>query len=151
MRIPNEEILSIYENTIREWFNQRVKTADFRLFYEAVLTGKSEQIADFISHQLMGSISYYDNAESFYHGYLVGTFSGLEGYELTSNRETGDDRPDIKELCGGACGGRLSENYKIRYLLLQEDLHGKKQIIIAFTEWRVQCLFHCRMNCRMHI
>ena len=95
LRIPNEEILSIYENTIREWFNQRVKTADFRLFYEAVLTGKSEQIADFISHQLMGSISYYDNAESFYHGYLVGTFSGLEGYELTSNREVGDGRPDI--------------------------------------------------------
>lgn len=53
LRIPNEEILSIYENTIREWFNQRVKTADFRLFYEAVLTGKSEQIADFIWHQLL--------------------------------------------------------------------------------------------------
>ena len=95
MRIPNAEVLYIYRHTIREWFNQRVKTADFRPFYEAVLTGKSEQIADFISHQLMGSISYYDNAESFYHGYLVGTFSGLEGYELTSNREVGDGRPDI--------------------------------------------------------
>ena len=95
MRIPNEEILSIYENTIREWFNQRVRAADFRPFYEAVLSGDSERMADFISRQLMGSISYYDNAESFYHGYLVGTFSGLEGYELASNKEAGDGRPDI--------------------------------------------------------
>ena len=95
MRIPNAEVLYIYRHTIREWFSQRVKMADFRPFYEAVLTGDSEKMADFISHQLMGSISYYDNAESFYHGYLVGTFSGLEGYELISNKEAGDSRPDI--------------------------------------------------------
>lgn len=34
---------------------------------------------------------------------------------------------------------------------VRKMLYGKKQIIIAFAEWRLQCLFHCRMNYRMHI
>lgn len=95
MRVPNAEIRYIYRHTVREWFDQRIRTADFQPFYRAVLEGNREFIEYFISRQLLGSISYYDNEESFYHGYLVGIFGGLEGYELSSNREAGDGRPDI--------------------------------------------------------
>lgn len=95
LKIPNEEIRYIYRSTIREWFRQKTKSADLTPFYYAVQSGDCNKLADFISEQLAGSISYYDNAESFYHGYLIGLFSGMDGYETVSNRESGDGRPDI--------------------------------------------------------
>lgn len=44
---------------------------------------------------LRGSIRYYDTQEKFYHGFLFGLFSGLKDYEIKSNRESGNGRPDI--------------------------------------------------------
>ena len=43
----------------------------------------------------MESISYYDSAETFYHGFLLGLLSALQDYEVVSNRESGEGRPDI--------------------------------------------------------
>ena len=95
LRIPNEEILYIYENVVREWFEQRQKGYDPTPLYEGIKTGKCELIEEFINNQLMGSISYYDNAESFYHGYLLGILGGIGGYQISSNKEQGNGRPDI--------------------------------------------------------
>lgn len=36
-----------------------------------------------------------DNAENFYHGFLLGLLSGMQGYEKFSNRESGEGRYDI--------------------------------------------------------
>lgn len=44
---------------------------------------KSKSIVNDI---LLRSISYFDNQESFYHGFLVGL---LNDYEVVSNRESG--------------------------------------------------------------
>ena len=41
------------------------------------------------------SISYYDKKEDFYHGITVGLFGGISGYEMQSNREFGNGRPDL--------------------------------------------------------
>lgn len=95
LQIPNEEIRYIYQNAIREWFEEKMKRTDFTEFYQALMKGEADKIEDFISRQLGGSISYYDSAETFYLGYLLGILSGLEGYELSSNKEQGDGRPDI--------------------------------------------------------
>lgn len=95
LAIPNEEIRYIYQNTIREWFNQKMEQTDFKGFYQDILSGNAEGMEDFISEQLAGSISYYDRAESFYHGYLLGVLSGIHGYKILSNRENGKGRPDI--------------------------------------------------------
>ena len=65
------------------------------LLYEGIRTGNCGQIEDFMNHQLAGSISYYDNAEKFYHGYLFGILSGISGCEISSNKEQGDGRPDL--------------------------------------------------------
>ena len=46
---------------------------------------------------LMQSISYYDNYETFYHGFLVG-FLSADKYTVKSNRESGDGRFDIEVL-----------------------------------------------------
>lgn len=95
MAIPNVEILCVYRSSIREWFIQKVKRTDYTVFYQKLLEGDCAFTEDFIKKQLAESISYYDNAENFYHGYLVGALSGMEGYAIESNREHGEGRPDI--------------------------------------------------------
>lgn len=95
MTIPNEEVRYIYRNTIREWFNERQKEYDFTPLYEGFQTGNCEKIEEFINNQLAGSISYYDNAENFYHGYLFGILNGMGGGNIKSNREQGNGRPDL--------------------------------------------------------
>ena len=95
MSIPNDEVLTIYEDTIREWFDKQVKAIDFQPFYQAVLHGDAESMEDFLSGLLENSISYYDNKETFYHGVMVGLFGGLCGYQIKSNREYGNGRPDL--------------------------------------------------------
>lgn len=95
MAIPNEEVRYIYQNTIRDWFEQKQKKYDFSVLYEGLKSGECEQIESFINSQLTASISYYDDAERFYHGYMIGILSQMTGYEIQSNKEQGNGRPDI--------------------------------------------------------
>ncbi len=95
MKIPNEEIRYIYRTTIREWFQEKIKASDYHIFYQDILAGNCTGIETFINDQLSDSISYYDNAENFYHGYLLGVLGGIPAYEIDSNKEHGDGRPDL--------------------------------------------------------
>lgn len=95
LTIPNEEIRYIYQNTIREWFEERKKEYDPAPFYEGMRNCDCGKIEDFICSQLSGSISYYDSTESFYHGYLLGILGGIGGYKISSNREKGNGRPEL--------------------------------------------------------
>lgn len=82
LAIPNEEIRYAYRTAIQEWFTQKIERTDFSMLYQYMLAGDCRAIEDFTKKQLAESISYYDNAENFYHGYLVGVLSGMEGYAL---------------------------------------------------------------------
>lgn len=93
--IPNEEVRYIYRNTIREWFAQKIKREDFSDFYKAILAGNCEIVQEVIKKQLRSCISYYDNVESFYHGFLLGLLGGFPEYGIRSNRESGNGRPDL--------------------------------------------------------
>lgn len=95
MKIPNEEIMYIYANTIQEWFRQKVSSIDFSGLYHAVLSGDAKTVGELLKQQLQESISYMDSAENFYHGFLLGLLGGLQGYKKKSNLESGDGRYDI--------------------------------------------------------
>ena len=95
MRIPNEEVKYIYRNSISEWFQQSVQSTDFSELFQALIKGEAATVESVIKQQLQKSISYHDNAEKFYHGFLLGLLSGMQNYEVISNRESGDGRPDI--------------------------------------------------------
>ncbi|MGN0483681.1 MAG: AAA family ATPase [Lachnospiraceae bacterium] len=95
LSIPNTEVRSIYRNTIREWFDETVKSFDIESFYQAVLSGNTEQMETFLGDLLEKSISYHDKKEDFYHRIMVGLFGALSGYEMHSNREYGNGRPDL--------------------------------------------------------
>ena len=43
----------------------------------------------------METISYYDYAENYYHGFLAGLLSAANTYQVVSNRESGNGRPDL--------------------------------------------------------
>lgn len=95
MAVPNREIASIYENTILEWFDKRLKQTDLGILHQAVLDGNCEAFSEEVSEQLLETISFYDYAENYYHGFLCGLLKGCKGYMVESNRESGNGRPDI--------------------------------------------------------
>ena len=95
MKIPNIEIATIYENSISYWFEQRMKETDRSPLVRALETGDCEAAEDFINSQLADTISYYDYAENFYHGFMAGLLVNIGGYRVKSNRESGNGRPDI--------------------------------------------------------
>ena len=95
MKIPNIEVATIYENSISYWFEQRMKETDRSPLVRALETGDCEAAEDFINRQLADTISYYDYAENFYHGFMAGLLVNIGGYRVKSNRESGNGRPDI--------------------------------------------------------
>ena len=95
MKIPNIEVATIYENSISYWFEQRMKETDRSPLKHALETGECEAVEDFINRQLADTISYYDYAENFYHGFMAGLLTNVGPYCVLSNRESGNGRPDI--------------------------------------------------------
>ncbi|WP_320070949.1 MULTISPECIES: PD-(D/E)XK nuclease domain-containing protein [Blautia] len=94
LRIPNEEVKSIFKTAIVEWFNESVKTTDRKALFEAVWNGDAGKAAQEISNILFTTISYHDYKESYYHAFMAGLFAGA-GYIVESNYEHGTGRPDV--------------------------------------------------------
>lgn len=95
LKIPNEEIKYIYENSIVNWFRENIKTKDLTKLHTALLEGNVQVFQKELTMLLQESISFYDSAENFYHGFVVGVLMHMEGYLVKSNREGGSGRSDI--------------------------------------------------------
>ena len=80
VRIPNVEVKTIYQNTILGWFRKRIEKQDFRDLYRAMEEGDAEKMGEILSGQLFSTISFYDSAENFYHGFLAGILSQSQDY-----------------------------------------------------------------------
>ena len=94
--IPNKEVKKIYENIFMKWFEsyQRERRNEF---INNLLDNQEKRAQKTLNQVLKSSISYYDNYESFYHGFMVG-FLNVDGYEVKSNRESGEGRFDLAIL-----------------------------------------------------
>ena len=95
LAIPNEEVRYIYENTIINWFRERIKKEDLSLLYRSLEEGDCQAAGEIIASHLAGTISFYDYAENFYHGFMLGMLSQADRYIVRSNRESGNGRYDI--------------------------------------------------------
>ncbi len=101
--IPNREVLEIYENKIRSWFNVTVQsdTARWGDFCNAVKNGDAEQFQIRFTEYLVDSISIRDTAvekarqERFYHGMLFGMLCAQGSWIVKSNPESGIGYADI--------------------------------------------------------
>ena len=94
LRLPNEEVRSLFARCVDEWFKDRVRTSDRKALFEALWAGDAKTLSDIISRRLRETISYYDYKEDYYHAFLAGLLSGTP-YTVKSNRETGSGRADI--------------------------------------------------------
>ncbi len=93
--IPNTEIITTYENTFRQWFDESIRIANKSVLLNAVLGGDAETFELEVNRWLLKSISYHDGYENFYHGFLVGLLEYSDEYLVESNRESGTGRNDI--------------------------------------------------------
>ena len=107
LTIPNMEVKKIYRDSITEWFDQRMKTTDRSPLVHALETGDCEAAEDFLNEQLLDTISYFDYAESYYHGFMTGLLSNTGRYRVYSNRESGNGRPDIVMQTANVRKGRV--------------------------------------------
>lgn len=95
MSIPNGEVRYIYNNTILNWFRDKIKSKDLSGFYQAIIEGQTETVQNDLSKLLMDSISFLDSKEAFYHGFLLGVLGNMDDFLVKSNRESGQGRYDI--------------------------------------------------------
>lgn len=95
MMIPNAEVRYIYKNKIMEWSGEQMREKDLGSFYSSVVSADAEGLQKELNRLLRESISFYDNKEAFYHGFLLGLLERIGEYAVTSNQESGDGRYDI--------------------------------------------------------
>lgn len=97
LRIPNEEIKTIFVESIVGWFEDCVRDSKYinrSELFEKMWGGDADYLSTEISRILFRTISYYDYREDFYHAFLTGLFVNC-GYLVESNREYGLGRTDI--------------------------------------------------------
>ncbi|MBR1529510.1 MAG: PD-(D/E)XK nuclease domain-containing protein [Oscillospiraceae bacterium] len=95
MVIPNREVKMIYRRTIRQWFDDNLRNTSRENLLKSLISGDVETVSEIIGEWLSETISFYDEKESYYHGFMSGLLSGFKGYKLRSNRESGNGRPDL--------------------------------------------------------
>ena len=89
--IPNKEVYEIYKQTFMAYFEDYTTSRKNEL-YQELIQGDTKKVNLLLNDILLRSISYFDNQESFYHGFLVGL---LNGYEVMSNKEAEHGRFDV--------------------------------------------------------
>lgn len=89
--IPNKEVYEIYKQSFMSYFEDYTTSKKNELYQELV-DGDAKKVNLLLNDILLRSISYFDNQESFYHGFLVGL---LNDYEVVSNKKSGNGRFDV--------------------------------------------------------
>lgn len=103
LKIPNEEVRTVYKRQIREWMNTSIKNDSNKLtlFWNDVQEGNTEAIEEYMNHMLDSTISIFDTKsrkgekENSYHMLLTGILSANADWEVKSNVESGDGFADI--------------------------------------------------------
>lgn len=126
--IPNKEVYEIYKQSFMSYFEDYTTSRKGELYQEFV-DGDTKKVNLLLNDILLRSISYFDNQESFYHGFLVGL---LNDYEVVSNRESGNGRFDVCVLPENILGTVVL--IECKYSISEDDLiddakEGARQIV----------------------
>ena len=94
---PNRELRRVFRDDILARMKCQPSGQFVGRLTRALSSGDSERFRKSLEDFLSVSASYFDTAkEDFFHGLLLGLMAALiESYEIRSNREEGDGRPDI--------------------------------------------------------
>lgn len=91
LSIPNKEIKYIYIHIFQEWFKDIMNNKK-SMFLDALFHKDEIKARKILNDLLFQSVSYFDEKEDFYHGFLLGM---LQGTSIKSNQESGYGRFDI--------------------------------------------------------
>ena len=98
LKIPNEEVKTIFTDVIEKWIGRMGKVSSQKIYelHEALTCNDKVKIENLLNETL-NHMSFYDSQENFYHGYMLGLFVGFlnSQYIVKSNREAGRGRFDI--------------------------------------------------------
>lgn len=94
LTIPNREIRNLFQKSVKQWFDDKMKLSDRSELFAALWRGDAQKLQILISDLLFDTISYHDYNESFYHAFVTGFLAGA-GYKVESNYEYGLGRSDI--------------------------------------------------------
>jgi len=100
LAIPNLEVRSFYDKTIRDWLKHQTGANGLKPLLTALLAQNMDALAKHFSDMVKGVLSFHDTAgnepERVYHAFLLGLLVDLRGsYQVLSNRESGFGRYDI--------------------------------------------------------
>jgi hypothetical protein len=98
LAFPNRELVRVFRDDILAPLNRApVVGDDLTNLVEYLKRGDAERFRKAVEAFLVSSASYFDMAhEDFFHGLLLGLLAmGRDYFEIKSNREEGDGRPDI--------------------------------------------------------
>ena len=97
--VPNKEVSYILEDSYMRYFNE-IKRDHSKELLQYLKEERVEEANQLLNEILMGSISFYDSYEYFYHGFMTGL---LINAKPISNREAGDGRFDLAVLTEDYC------------------------------------------------
>lgn len=115
LQIPNEEVKTIFADTVAEWFKDTMRLTDRTPLMDALWNGNAEKATKMISDILFKTISYHNYKEDYYHAFLAGIFTGV-GYAVESDKEHGEGRPDL-----------VVKDSSLRRVIIIEAKHSKTQ------------------------
>lgn len=102
LSIPNEEVFSVYRDTFQSWLKQGLASrgGNVQQLTKSLLQGDVYTFQEQLEALVLAIPSYHDvkgvNVEKFFHGLVIGLLATLEPeYEVRSNRESGNGRPDV--------------------------------------------------------
>jgi hypothetical protein len=101
IRIPNDEIMILYEDMIEKWFNnEEVSSSIIKDMLEDLVEGNIRAFEKAFRYLVNKTFSYFDvgmnNSENFYHAFTLGLLVNLDDkYRILSNKESGKGRPDV--------------------------------------------------------
>ena len=97
LAFPNRELRKVFRDDILGPIKCAPAGDDLNDILQSLTSGDAERFRKSVEAFLVSSASYFDMAhEDFFHGLLLGLLAALgENYEIQSNREEGDGRPDI--------------------------------------------------------
>ena len=97
LAFPHRELRRVFRDDILARLKSQPSGQFVGRLTRALSSGDAERFRKALEDFLSVSASYFDTAkEDFFHGLLLGLMAALiESYEVRSNREEGDGRPDI--------------------------------------------------------
>ncbi|HRI68846.1 MAG TPA: AAA family ATPase, partial [Polyangium sp.] len=102
LSIPNQEVAEVYRTSFQSWMKKGLLSqgGELDVLLTKLLEGEAPEFEEQLQKFAATLPSYHDvkgaKPETFYHGMMIGLLASLEpDYEVRSNRESGNGRPDV--------------------------------------------------------